>query len=120
MPDEPTKDVLGNAVTWLGGTGVLAGLGVLLRGLLSGAVAQEKEMREDLRVEVKRLRDDLSSAQDEIDELREDVKRLSRMYLHVLSGRAEARVALNALEKAQGMTPTDWPPDPPESLGGTP
>lgn len=107
-------------MTWLGGTGALAGLGVLLRGLLSGAVAQEKEMREDLRLEVKRLRDDLNTTQDEIDDLREDVKRLSRMYLHVLSGRAEARVALNALEKAHGMTPTDWPPDPPESLGGTP
>lgn len=124
MPDDNTKDLLGQAGVWLGGGGILAGLGVLLRGLITGSLGQEKELRGDLAAEVKRLAVDLSAARDEIDELRQDIRRLSRMYLHVLTTRAEARASLNALERVQGLPLTVFAADPPETLnspaGGPP
>jgi len=95
----------------------------LLKSWISGIGPQEKELRGDLATEVKRLGVDLSAARDEIDELRQDIRRLSRMYLHVLTTRAEARAALNALERLQGLPLTPFTPDPPETLnapGGPP
>ena len=57
MADEQTKDALSTAATWLGGTGVLAAVGVFLKGLLTGVTGQEKEIREALQEENKRLRE---------------------------------------------------------------
>lgn len=93
-------------------------LGGLAKGWLTGTAGQEKELRSDLVEEVKRLRDDLKTARAEIDELREDMKRLTSLYLHVLTGRAEARAALNAVERGQGLPVTVWPPDPQQQNGG--
>ena len=124
MPDDNTKDLLGQAGIWLGGGGALAALGVLLRGVLTGSLGQEKEVRDSLATENKRLAVDLSAERDESSQLRQDIRQLSRMHLYMLNGRAEARAALNALEKLQGLPITAWPPDPPETLntpaGGPP
>ena len=97
--------------------------GGLLKSWTSGTGAQEKELRGDLAVEVKRLAADLSAARDEIDELRGDIRQMNRMYLHQYTSREKARGMVNALEKLAGMPETVWPPDPPETLnpaGGTP
>lgn len=97
---------------------ILQLLGGLAKGWITGSTGQEKEVREELRAEVKRVSEALEKARAEIDELREDMKRLTSLYLHMLTGRAEARAALNALERAQGLTLTDWPPDP-QNTGGS-
>lgn len=89
-------------------------LGGLLQGWISGAGGQEKELRADLREEVKRLAGDLREARDEIDQVRNDLSRLHGLYLHVLTGRAEARAALNAHERLSGVPVTVWAPDPKE------
>lgn len=93
-------------------------LGGLAKGWLTGSTGQEREVREELRAEVKRVSEALEKARAEIDELREDMKRLTSLYLHVLTGRAEARAALNALERGQGLPVTVWPTDPQQQNGG--
>lgn len=119
----PLADVGKYALAATGGGGLVFVLtqilGGLARGWVTGAPTQEKEMRDDLRIEVGRLRDDLAKARDEIDEVREDMKRLTAQYLHVLSGRERARATLNAFEVARGQAVTVWPADPP-APGGTP
>jgi hypothetical protein len=112
MADDTTKDVLGTTVAWLGGGGVLAGLGVFLRGYLNGASGQEKEVREDLRLEVKRLSESLSETRDEVDALRVQVRTLSEFNLHVIVSRAEARAELAALQRRHSEPLTVWPADP--------
>ena len=93
-------------------------LGGLAKGWLSGTAGQEKEIRDDMRIELARLRVDLTTARDEIDELRDGFKRLNSQYLHAFSGRERARATLNAVEAAQGLPVTLWPDDP--APGGTP
>lgn len=119
----PLADVGKYAIAATGGGGLMfvlmQVLGGLARGWVTGAPTQEKEMRDDLRIEVQRLRDDLGKARDEIDEMREDFKRLTAQYLHVLSGRERARATLNAFEVSNNLPVTAWPPDPP-APGGTP
>ncbi|AWT34596.1 hypothetical protein DM785_02765 [Deinococcus actinosclerus] len=56
MADEPTKDALGTAMTWLGGGGALAAIGVLIKGFVTGTAGQEKEIRDALAEENARLR----------------------------------------------------------------
>ena len=56
MPDDLAKEVLGTAATWLGGTGAVAALGVFLKGLLSGTLEQERDLREAQAEEIRRLR----------------------------------------------------------------
>ena len=56
MADDQTRDALSTAATWLGGTGVLAAVGVFLKGVLTGATGQEAEVRKALQEENKRLR----------------------------------------------------------------
>lgn len=98
---------------------VVAGL---LQGWLNGTDAQEKELRGGMSEEIKTLRAELRSTREEcrqeIEELRGDVRRLTRMYLHVLTTRAEARAGLNALEKVHSLPVTTWPDDPSEHMGG--
>ena len=120
MADEPAKSALEQAGIWLGGGGALAGLGVLLRGLLSGAVTQEREMREDLRTEVARLREVQEAQQAEIRELRSEVRQLSEINIHLLTTRADARADLNARQRAHSLPVTVWSSDPPHTSGGTP
>ena len=55
MADDSTKDALGTAATWLGGTGALAAFGVFLKGVLTGSTGQEAEVRKALQEENKRL-----------------------------------------------------------------
>lgn len=57
MADEPTQNALSTAVQALVGTGALAAIGVFLKGLLTGSTGQEKEIREALQEENKRLRE---------------------------------------------------------------
>ncbi|GGR11313.1 hypothetical protein [Deinococcus ruber] len=94
--------------------------GGFLKGWVSGAPGQEKELRSDMAQEIKELRQELRDTRDEVDELREDIKRLTRMYLHVLITRTEARAALNALEKINNLPPTVFADDPPELLNPPP
>jgi len=120
MADENAKDVLGTAATWLGSGGALVGVGVFLRGFFNGTAGQEKEVREDLRIEVKRLSDSLSETRDEVDALRLQIRHLSEFNLHVIVSRAEARAELAASQRRHGEPLTVWPPDPVPPTGGTP
>lgn len=120
MADPGSSGDIGKIAVGAAGGGGLAllfarVLGGLLMGWISGTTGQEKELREDLRAEVQRLAADLGKARDEIDEVRAEMKRLHTLYLHVLTGRAEARAALNALERQHGQTVTLWPDDPKET-----
>lgn len=92
MADDSTKDALGTAATWLGGTGALAALGVFVRGVLSGASGQEGEVRKALQEENKRLGARAKAALEWQD--------------LCLKARREA-------EKL-GYDPEKWPPDPGE------
>lgn len=94
-------------------------LGGVLQGWLSGTTGQEKELRGDLIEEIKTLRTELRTTREEVSELRQDVQRLTEKYLYVLTTRAEARAALNVLERAQGLPATAWPADPVDPPGGT-
>ncbi|CAM3837427.1 hypothetical protein [Deinococcus frigens] len=96
----------------VGGTVGLGAIGVFVRGLFSGTIISEKEMRDDLRTEVGRLRLIQERQQTEIDELRRGVRQLTNINLHLISSRAEARALVNALERELGRVPTIWPPDP--------
>jgi len=98
-------------------------LGGLLEGWLSGTAGQERELRNDLAEERGKLQASLTAAHKETDEVRGDVRRIHAMYLHVLTGRAEARGLLKAAERAAGTPETVWPDDPVVPLnspGGTP
>ncbi|WP_407570743.1 hypothetical protein [Deinococcus altitudinis] len=124
MADAPALIDVGKlALSAAGGGGVVLLvtqiLGGLAKGWVSGTAGQEKEIREDMRIELQRLSADLSKARDEIDEMRQDFRRLTEQYLRVFSGRENARATLNAFETARGLPLTAWPPDPP-APGGTP
>lgn len=119
MAEDSAKDVLGQAATWLGGGGVLVSLGVFLRGFFNGTAGQEKEVREDLRLEVKRLSDSLSETRDEVDALRLQIRALSEFNLRLIVSRAEARAELAALQRLYNLPLTAWPADP-VPPGGTP
>ncbi|MBZ9753567.1 hypothetical protein K7W42_22300, partial [Deinococcus sp. HMF7604] len=95
------------AATLLGGGGLLAALGVFLKGLLSGATGQEKDTRDGLAQRNKLLEDQV----DQVEALaaRRTEHRDRWRYL-ALQARLEA-------EKL-GYDRTLWPPDPVE--GGSP
>lgn len=57
MAGDSTREAVTTAVSAVAGTGVLAALGVFLKGLLSGATGQEAEVRKALQEENERLRD---------------------------------------------------------------
>lgn len=90
MPDESTKSAFQEAGVWLGGGGALAALGVLLRGIFTGAVGQEKEVRDTLAQENKRLR------------------KLANLSLDWKSRCLDARQEAERL----GYDRAKWPPDP--------
>ncbi|CAM4435701.1 hypothetical protein [Deinococcus marmoris] len=96
-----------------------------------------REFRTEYREEIKRLRTDAATFEEEIAKLREDVRalriaiedqqaerakqirdlrlqieRLSARNQHYLITRTEARALLNALERLQGLTETPWGNDP--------
>ncbi len=112
MADDTTREALTWAVGGAGGLSVVGLLSVLIRGLLTGTIVQEKEVRDDLRVEVNRLREDQTSLKAEVDALRASILALTTHKLYLLSSRAEARALVNALERDLGRVPTIWPPDP--------
>ncbi|AIZ44886.1 hypothetical protein QR90_06850 [Deinococcus radiopugnans] len=112
MAEGSTQGVVNLVITLLGGTTGLAALGVLFRGYMSGTITQEKEMREDLRTEVGRLRDVQDQQATEIRALRRDVQQLTTVNLHLITSRADARALVNALERDLGRASTVWPPDP--------
>ena len=90
--------------------------GGLLQPWINGTGKQEKAMRTDLAAECERLSKSLDGCRDEIDQLRQDVRQMNRMYLYQYTSREKARGMVNALEKLAGMPETVWPPDPPETL----
>ncbi|GAA5503033.1 hypothetical protein Dxin01_02782 [Deinococcus xinjiangensis] len=92
MADDQTKDALGTAVTWLGGTGVLAAFGVFMRGVLTGTTGQEAEVRKALQEENKRLRARARYAMDWEDHCRDARREAERL----------------------GFDAAKWPPDPKE------
>lgn len=112
MAEGNAQGVVNLVVTLLGGTTGLAALGVLFRGYMSGTITQEKEMREDLRTEVRRLREDRDKDRRDIETLRQDVNRLTTLNLHMITTRAEARALVNALERDLGRPESTWPSDP--------
>lgn len=118
MPAEEGKDLLSQALTLGGGGIALTALGAFIRGLFNGTSGQEKELRTEYREELNRLRTVQEAQQTEIDELRNDVRRLTEMNLYLLTTRAEARAELSTLQRQQGLTVTTWPPDP--TYGGAP
>ncbi|MFK7601904.1 hypothetical protein ACI3L1_06795 [Deinococcus sp. SM5_A1] len=116
MADDTTREALTWAVGGAGGLSVVGLLGVLIRGLLTGTIVQEKEVRDDLRTEVNRLREDQVRQQGEIDGLRTAMRLLTGVNLHLMTSRADARAALREAERELHRTPTEWPVDP---IGGT-
>jgi len=90
-------------------------LGGLLQGWISGAGPQEKELRSDMAAELKRLREAQTAMQNDLDELRTEVRHLTIVNLHLLTSRAEARALCNALERQHGVPVTGWPDDPKET-----
>lgn len=112
MADSSTQGVVDLVIKLVGGTAGVTAVGVLLRGFLSGTIATEKEVRDDLRVEVNRLRDDQIKLKAEVDTLRLSIALLTTTNLHLLSSRAEARALANTLERELNRVPTVWPPDP--------
>ncbi len=116
MADDTTNSALGYAVAAVGGLGGLSLLGVFVKGLLSGTIVTEKEVRDDLRTEVNRLREDQVRQQGEIDGLRTAMRLLTGVNLHLMTSRADARAALREAERELHRTPTEWPVDP---IGGT-
>ncbi|MGY2892465.1 hypothetical protein [Deinococcus sp. UYEF24] len=120
-------DIAKTAGVGVGGLGVgvilTQLLGGLLKGWISGTAGQERELRNDLAEERSKLQAALTAAHAETDEARADVRRIHAMYLVTLTGRAEARGALKACERAAGLPETQWPDDPViplNSPGGTP
>lgn len=101
MADDQTKEALGTAAAWLGGTGALAGLGVFLRGFWSGATGQEKEVREALAARVERL-----EAKVEALEQRLEARTKGRDHWRQLC--REARWEAEKL----GFDKATWPPEP--------
>lgn len=90
MPDESSKNAFEQGAVWLGGGGALAALGVLLRGLFTGATGQESEVRKTLQ---------------------DENKRLWRVAKNALAWEALARQARSEAEKL-GYDASKWPPDP--------
>ncbi|MBZ9753554.1 hypothetical protein K7W42_22235, partial [Deinococcus sp. HMF7604] len=91
------------AATLLGGGGLLAALGVFLKGLLSGATGQEKDTRDGLAQRNKVLED-----QQDRNETRmaKQAELIDAWRYRTLQARIEA-------EKL-GYDRTLWPPDPTE------
>lgn len=124
----PLADIAKYATGGVTGAALLFMAGQFFGGLLqpwvNGTGKQEKAMRTDLAAECERLSKSLDGCRDEIDQLRQDVRQMNRMYLHQYTTREKARGMVNALEKLAGMPETVWPPDPPETLnaprGGPP
>lgn len=108
MPvDDTTKEAATSAATLLTGGGLLAALGVFLKGLLSGATGQEKDTRDGLAQRNKVLEEQ----QDRNESLlarRADLN--ARLLYLVLQARLEA--------ERRGFNPADWPDIPSE--GGSP
>ena len=105
MADDTTKDVLGQAGIWLGGGGALAGLGVLIRGLLNGSLAQEKEIRADLAARNEVLQKERDAA--------EALERRTRRYRDTWRYHAhQSRLVAEGLAARAGETLPPWPPDP--------
>ncbi len=115
MADGATSGVADLVLKLVGGTAGLTAVGVLLRGFLSGTIATEKEVRDDLRVEVNRLREDQIKLKAEVDTLRVFVSQLTTTNLHLINSRAEARALANTLERELSRAVTVWPAD---STGG--
>lgn len=113
-------NALVQAFQYGGGGLALAALGAFARGLWTGTNGQEKELRMEYREEMTRLRGVQEAQQGEIDELRENIRALTTMNLHLLTSRADARAELRALQQQHGVAVTVWPPDPPTTPGGTP
>ncbi|EYB66926.1 hypothetical protein DEIPH_ctg062orf0001 [Deinococcus phoenicis] len=120
----------------------MGALGLIGGGILTAFAKQftfgdGKEIRQELREELKRLREERGKDQEELDELREDVRvlraamedqrteqerqirdlrlqieRLTTRNQHYLITRTEARALLNALERRQGLVETPWAADP--------
>jgi chromosome segregation ATPase len=114
MANEPIKDAVGTASIWLGGGGVLMSLGVLLRGLLSGASGQEKELREGLSEEVASLREELRALRTDLAQMRSELNQVRSRNSRLYSERETARQRLAALEQRHGEVSTVWPADPEE------
>lgn len=122
----------------LSGAGILGAVAAsFAKNFFTLAGSDGREIRQELREELKRLREERSRDQEELDELREDVRvlrgamedqraeherqirdlrlqveRLTTRNQHLLIGRTEARALLNALERRQGLVETLWGPDP--------
>ena len=125
MADPNTLQDAGKvAGTLLGGGGVLVligkFLGPLLQGWITGTAGIEKELRNDMRVELQRVAADLVKARDEIDELRLQTRALSRDFLRVYGERERARAIVNQLERAANKPETVWPPEPVAPLPNPP
>ncbi|AZI45352.1 hypothetical protein EHF33_20800 (plasmid) [Deinococcus psychrotolerans] len=107
MPDESTKDLLGQAGVWLGGGGILAGLGVLLRGLITGSLGQEKEVRDSLATRNESLQKERDAA--------EAAERKMTGYRDAWRYQAQlARLDAEELARKAGVTLPPWP-DAPEA-----
>lgn len=106
MPDDTTKDLLGQAGVWLGGGGILAGIGVLLCGLITGSLGQEKEVRDSLAARNESLQKERDAA--------EAAERKMTGYRDAWRYQAQqARLRAEDLAGKAGMTLPPWP-DPPE------
>jgi len=107
MPDDNAKDLLGQAGIWLGGGGVLAALGVLLRGVLTGSLGQEKEVRDSLAARNEILQKERDAA--------EAAERKMTGYRDTWRYHAQlARLDAEELARKAGVTLPPWP-NPPEA-----
>ena len=135
-PDPHTTSNLLDALKLAGGGILGAALAAFARNFFTTGGNDAREFRAEYRDEIKRLRDARTADQEEIEELRDDIRNLRgaldelraahekqlfdlRAQIELLTvrnqqyliGRTEARALLNALERRTGLSPTPWPPD---------
>ncbi|MCP2015606.1 hypothetical protein L1280_002774 [Deinococcus sp. HSC-46F16] len=98
---QPGSDVFGQAAVWLGGGGVITLLGVFLRGVLTGAAGQEKELRTDLAARLALVEERLDLVE-------------KRLTIMTRERDAWRHLALQARLEAErlGYDRTKWPDDP--------
>lgn len=101
MPDEPSKNAFEQAGIWLGSGGIVATLGVLLRGFFTGALGQDKEVREGLAERVAALETKVETL-----ETRLDVVTRSRDSWRYACH--DARIVAKGLAAQLGITLDPW------------
>ena len=101
MPDEVSKNAFDQAGVWLGGGGVAALLGVLLRGFLTGALGQEKDVREGLAERVAALETKVETLEKRLDQTTRN-RDAWRFACH------EARIVATGLASKYGAELAPW------------